>query len=191
MAPTILQAIRLAVAAAFGLAVAIAATHWAVRRGHLQAFGPWPRLVRRLSDPLLDPIERRLLRSGGNPQDAPLWLVGLVVVGGLILVTAAEWVGPAVGRMRLAASSGPRGLAALAVGVVFTVLSVALIVRVVGSWFGLTRYRAGMGIVYRLTDWMVEPIRRVLPPAGIFDFSPMVAWLLLIVVRAIVMSLLR
>ena len=34
-----------------------------------------------------------------------------------------------------------------------------------------------------LTDWLIEPIRRILPPVGMIDFSPLVAWLLLSLVR--------
>jgi YggT family protein len=44
--------------------------------------------------------------------------------------------------------------------------------------------------VYALTNWLIDPIRRILPPVGIFDFSPMVAWLVLYVVRGFVLGLL-
>jgi uncharacterized protein YggT (Ycf19 family) len=40
-----------------------------------------------------------------------------------------------------------------------------------------------------LTSWIVEPIRRVLPPFGPLDFSPMVAYLLLWLARTFVLSL--
>jgi uncharacterized protein YggT (Ycf19 family) len=41
-----------------------------------------------------------------------------------------------------------------------------------------------------LTDWLIEPIRRILPPFGMFDFSPMVAWLVLYIVRDFIVGLL-
>ena len=41
-----------------------------------------------------------------------------------------------------------------------------------------------------LTDWIIEPIRRILPPFGMIDFSPVVAWLALSIVRSFVLSLL-
>ena len=40
-----------------------------------------------------------------------------------------------------------------------------------------------------LTDWIIEPIRRILPPFGMLDFSPLVAWLVLSLVRGFVLSL--
>jgi uncharacterized protein YggT (Ycf19 family) len=37
--------------------------------------------------------------------------------------------------------------------------------------------------IYWLTDWIVEPIRRILPPTGAFDFSPVVALVVLYVLK--------
>jgi YggT family protein len=42
--------------------------------------------------------------------------------------------------------------------------------------------------VMLLTDWIIEPIRRVLPPFGMIDFSPLVAWLVLSIVRSFLLS---
>ena len=44
--------------------------------------------------------------------------------------------------------------------------------------------------VVALTDWIIEPVRRLLPPMGMIDFSPMVAWLILWVLRGFVLGLL-
>jgi YggT family protein len=41
-----------------------------------------------------------------------------------------------------------------------------------------------------LTDWLLEPLRRLIPPLGMFDISPLVAWLLLILARSLVLGLL-
>jgi uncharacterized protein YggT (Ycf19 family) len=41
-----------------------------------------------------------------------------------------------------------------------------------------------------LTDWLVEPIRRRLPPFGPLDLSPLVAYFALVLLRALVFSLL-
>jgi YggT family protein len=42
-----------------------------------------------------------------------------------------------------------------------------------------------------MTEWLVAPIRRVLPPVGMFDLSPLVAWLALTVLRSLLLSLVR
>ena len=59
----------------------------------------------------------------------------------------------------------------------------ALFVRVIASWLGISPYSAWMRPVMILTNWLIEPIRRILPPMGMIDFCPMVAWLLLWLAR--------
>jgi YggT family protein len=183
-------AVRILVIAALAYASIVALTHWAVRSGRMTPFGPWPRSVRKVSDPVLRPLEQRILRSGGNPQNAPLWLLGLVVAAGLVLMSLTGWAIDTVVRLHWMAQSGPRMWIESLVGLVFTVLMTAILIRVVGSWFGVGPYRKWMRPFYLLTDWLIDPIRRILPPFGIIDFSPMVAWLVLYVVRGFVMGLL-
>ena len=99
-------AVRILIVLVLGYALAVAVTHWAVQRRHIGAFGAWPRLIRRTSDPVLDPIERRLVRMGRNPQDAPLWLLGLVIVGGLLLMALVGWVIDTIWRLSRVGSLG-------------------------------------------------------------------------------------
>ena len=177
--PVVLQAVRIAILIALGFGAVVAITHAAVRARRLDAFGGWPRLVRRVSDPAVRPIERRVTRMGGNPQDAPLWLLGIIVVGGLLLLTLVGWLGRSALRLGLLVDAGPMAWLAAIAGAAFAILRIALIVRVVSSWFGISPFARWMRPVILLTDWMIVPLRRVLPTLGPFDFSPVVAYLLL------------
>jgi len=163
-------------------------THWAIRSRRLSPFGAWPRLVRRASDPVLQPLERRIVRAGGSPQDASLWLVGIVILGGLLLLTLLHWLAGIVVSLRIMANAGPRAVARLLVDTVFSLLMGAIFVRVIASWFGVSPYNRWMRPVIAATDWLIEPIRRILPPFGMIDMSPMVAWLILYVVRGFLVS---
>jgi YggT family protein len=60
--------------------------------------------------------------------------------------------------------------------------SLVVLVAVVISWIHLDRRHPLATIVYRLTEPVLAPIRRVLPPIAGLDFSPMV---LLIALRAL------
>jgi YggT family protein len=182
--------VRALVVVSLVYAVTVALTHWAVRSRRITPFGPWPRFVRRISDPVLLPLERRIIRSGGSPQDAPLWLVGLVIGGGLLLVSFTGWLIGTAATMVMVAQGGPRAWLRVLVSATFTVLMAAILIRVIGSWFGVGRYRKWMRPFYLLTDWLIDPIRKILPPVGIIDFSPMVAWLVLYVVRGFVIGML-
>jgi YggT family protein len=168
----------------------VALTHWAVRRRKIGPFGGWPRVVRRLSDPVLLPLERRVIRFGGNPQDAPLWLLGIVIVGGLLLLSLTNWLLGMAGTVTALASAQPRDWIRFLVSSAFTLVMIAIFIRVIASWFGIGPYRPWMRPLVILTDWIIEPIRRILPPMGMIDFSPMVAWLVLWVARGLVLGVL-
>jgi YggT family protein len=171
-------------------AAIVAVTHWAVRNRRIEPFSGWARFVRRISDPVVLPLERRVIRAGGNPQNAAYWLLGLVIAAGLVLMSLAAWLIDTVVRLEFMAESGPRMWLESLVSFLFTVLMTAILIRVIGSWFGIGPYRKWMRPFYVLTNWLIDPIRRILPPFGMIDFSPMVAWLVLYVVRGFVMGLL-
>jgi len=69
---------------------------------------------------------------------------------------------------------------------------VALFARVILSWFPLQRGGAMAkvnGFLVRVTDPVLEPVRRVLPRMGMFDLSPIIVFLVLeIVVRGLVLQ---
>jgi YggT family protein len=182
--------VRSVVVLALAYASLVALTHWAVRSRRINPFGAWPRFMRRVSDPVLQPMERRVISAGGNPQNAPLWLLAVVIVGGLVLMSLTGWVIDALARLSWMAQSGPRFWLQTLVSLLFTILMTAILIRVIASWFGIGPYRPWMRPIMALTSWLIDPIRRILPPFGMFDFSPMVAWLVLYLVRGFVLGLL-
>lgn len=182
-------AVRIIVVLALVYAVAVALTHWAIQTRRINPFGPWPRFIRRASDPVLLALERRIIAAGGSPKDAPLWLVGIVIGGGLLLVSFTGWLIGTVSSVVAVVEGGPSAWLRMLVSATFTVLMAAILIRVIGSWLGVGPYRKWMRPFYALTNWLIDPIRRVLPPFGMFDFSPMVAWLVLYVVRGFVLGM--
>lgn len=180
---------RYVVLAGVAGALVVTATHWAVRAGHLGAFGPLPRGVRRLSDPLLRPLERRLVRWGRNPQDAPLWLLGASIFGGILVLSLIGWLLGWVSQVRLLMGGGPTDWLRFAVAGVTQLLMLALIVRVIASWFGFGAYTRWLRPAYWLTDWLLTPIQRRLPPMGALDLSPLVAYFALFLLRGILLAL--
>jgi YggT family protein len=180
---------RALVILALGYASIVAVTYWAMRTRRINPFGAWPRFTRRISEPILLPLERRVIRAGGSPQDASLWLLGLVIVAGLLLLSLVHWLIGMTATMAALTSAGPRAWLRFVLSGLFTLLMAAIFIRVIASWLGLSPYSRWMRPVRFLTDWLIEPIRRILPPFGMLDFSPMVAWLVLWVVRGLVMGM--
>ena len=190
MAESVLLIVRGAVALCCGAAGVVALTHWLTRRGTLSPFGGWARAIRGASGGAVRPVERQLVRRGGNPQEAPYWLLGVAVIGGLVLVSFVQWILGYLGETTAAFLTGPREAITFVVATACDLLGLALLVRAIGSWFGIGRWTPWMRPVYLLTDWMVVPLGRVIPPVGMFDVTPMVAWLLLtLVLRPLLLAL--
>jgi YggT family protein len=173
------------------LAAFLALGSWLVRTRRVSPFGVLGRTLRSVTDPIVRPVERRLVRMGGNPTHAGGWLVVLTAVGGILLLSVAGWLVETLQTTRAAATAGPRGTFTLIVDLSYRILFAALLVRVIAAWFGMFRYSRWVRPAYILTDWFVEPIRRVVPPLGAIDLSPLVAMLLLSILRQILLSMLR
>ncbi|HEV8176797.1 MAG TPA: hypothetical protein VGP44_03810, partial [Gemmatimonadales bacterium] len=141
-------AVRIIVIVALVYACIVALTHWATRTRRINPFGVWARFIRKLSDPVLLPLERRIIRFGGSPQNAPLWLLGIIIGAGLVLLSLTSWlIGTAAGIMVLA-HGGPRVWARVLVDAVFTVLMASILIRVIGSWVGIGPYNRWMRPMY-------------------------------------------
>jgi YggT family protein len=188
IAEVVLRATQLLVFGAFVVASVVAGTHWAVKHGHLSPFGAWPRAVRKLGQPLLRPVEQRLYRSGGNPVSAPYALFWVALLGGLALLALVQWLIGLILGLVASAAAGPRWVLVFVVNAVFSILMVAILIRVVASWFGLSPYSKPMRVVHWLTDWLIEPLRRVVPPIGMFDVTPLVAYFILYLVRWLILG---
>ncbi|MHB1328802.1 MAG: YggT family protein [Gemmatimonadales bacterium] len=173
-----------------GLAAVVAATHWAVRSRRIAPLGAWSKTVRSLSDPMLRPLERQLVRRGGNPQDASLWLVGIAVVVGLALIWVFRGLVQLVFSFLALRDATPLMLLRVGVDWAITLIIAALFVRFIGTWFGLGSTHRWMRPFYWLTEWIIAPIRRRLPSFGIIDASPIVAYLALLLLRALLFQLL-
>lgn len=170
----LLGLLRGVVFAVFVFSGLVAVGAWAVRTRRIEPSSGAGKTIRRVVDPLLLPVERWLLQRGQNPQMAGWWLLGFVVIAGIVVISVAQWL--LRQTFRFATVTGPFDVIQLVVYYAGQVILIALIVRVIGTWFGLGRFNRWTGWAYRVTDWIVVPLGRVIPPLGIIDVTPIVAW---------------
>lgn len=182
--------LRYAVFALVALAALAALGSWLVRTRRVSPFGVVGRTLRSATDPVLKPVERRLVRMGGNPAHAGGWLIVILAVAGIVLISLAGWLLNMFHAAQVSATAGPRYSFALVVELLYRILLYALIARVIAGWFGFFRYSKWIRPAYILTDWIVEPIRRVIPQLGAFDISPLVAWFALWMLRQFLVTML-
>jgi len=64
------------------------------------------------------------------------------------------------------------------ISVLCEALTLAIFIRVILSWF-VTRPNTLTIILDKITEPILAPLRRIIPRAGMFDFSPLVAIILL------------
>jgi YggT family protein len=172
---------------AAGLVGLVCAGDWLVRTRRLSPFGAPARFFRSTVDPAIAPIERAVVRAGGVPNAAPWWALVGVVVAGILLLTGLDALRGAIIGVFSAIAGGPHAILALVVSWIFGILQLALIVRVLSSWVRISPYSKWVRWSFTLTEWLVGPLRRRLPPLGMFDISPIVAYAILWVLQLIVM----
>lgn len=74
---------------------------------------------------------------------------------------------------------------------VLTVFWIILLARVVLSWLQLAGIRppasgplrAGHDLLFEVTEPVLRPLRRIVPPAGMFDLSVVVAFIIIFVLQ--------
>jgi YggT family protein len=72
----------------------------------------------------------------------------------------------------------------------FRILQFAILVRVLLSWINPNPYHPLVQILYQITDPILVPIRRIIPPFGMLDLSPIVAFIVLDILERVILSIL-
>ena len=178
--------LRAAYVVALIVAAVLALLAWAARSRRLSPFTPLARLSRKLVDPLLEPVDRIILRAGGTATATPWWALLFVFFLGAAAIFVVTVLRDGLISFSRASSRGAGGIAQLAIAWSFAALQVALLVRVLTSWLGGTFTWFGR-MAHGMTEWFLSPLRNVLPPMAGFDLSPLIAWFLLSLVQGIVM----
>jgi YggT family protein len=165
----------------FALAVVVAVlaiVDWAVRTRRISPFSGIARFCRRVVDPMLLPVERTVIRAGGRPASAPWWMLVTVVIGGLILIYLLEFIGGLLNQLGYGLGR-PVMLPVILLSWLFKLIELALVWRVISTWLPISPFSRWVRWSYVLTDWFIQPLRRIIPTIGMIDITPLVAFLLL------------
>jgi len=169
---------------------AVAVADWAVRSRRLNPFGSVARFLRARVDPSLAGVERRVLRAGGRPTATPLWALMLYVMGAMLVLAALDMIGGLVRDAAVATSMGAGGLLLLVVRWTFGLLTFALLVRVISSWIPSLAASRWIRWSYGATEWMLRPLRALIPSLGVIDITPIVAYFALQLLQYLVETIL-
>lgn len=167
----------------------VAVLDWLVRIRRLSPFGPVARFFRQHVDPLLAPVERRVVRAGGQPAHAPWWALAVTVIGGILLLALVDFVASLLVEVSQGLNGGPAGLALLVISWSFLLLRLAVIVRVVASWLPVSPRSPWLRWSFTLSEPILRPLRRIIPPFGAIDITPIIAFFGLGILEALVRGL--
>lgn len=186
----ILGAVRFALAAIAGIFAVFCVLDWLVRTRRVNLFGPLARFSRSRIDPILEPIERKVLRAGGNPASAPLWALAAVVIGGILFISVMDFLRAEILGLAFAVQNGPGGIFKLLVAWTFDFLRIAILVRVVSSWLPISPYSPWIKWSYVVSEPVLRPLRAVIPTMGPIDITPIIAYFLIGFLQGAVLRLL-
>ena len=77
------------------------------------------------------------------------------------------------------------------VNLFFYLLSLAILARVLLSWVRVSPYHPAVELLYQITEPVLAPLRRVIPPVGMMDISPIIAMFLLRIIGQVLVEIIR
>jgi YggT family protein len=152
---------------------------WIVNYADMNPFGGFARTVRHYSDQLVGPVRSHLFRVRFSPKFAPLITILIAILGAYFLL---QFCGAILFTLDGVIISLRRGAIVVLIGYLLygllTIFSLMIIARIVLSWLmiGGNRFTS---LLYRATEPVLAPFRRLIPPVAMFDLSPIIVLLLI------------
>ncbi len=182
---TIYQFITYGVAAIIIAIIALMLLRLLINYADVNPFSRSAIMIKRLTDPLVNPVRRALMGFGFQPNLAPLVVILLAILLGWFAVQlAGSILMTAAGVLR---SLEERRFVALIGYLLYGFLSVyelLIFMRIIFSWGMVSYANPIMRFLVKATDPLLLPLRRIIPPLGMLDISPIVAFILIWLFKA-------
>lgn len=160
---------------------------------NVNPFSRWVLAVRRWTDRMVEPMRRTLAQFGVSYKIAPLLCLLIVLLLGYIVLGFLGSLRTTVVNV-LAATQAHNNSAALGFLLygLLAFYSALLILRIIVSWGRVTFTSRWFRWLAKITDPILVPLQRRIPPIGMFDISPLVAFFIVwLLQQIVVMTLLR
>jgi YggT family protein len=186
------QFVFYAIAAVILVVITLMLVRLILNKADLNPFSRPVIMVRRWTDPLVNPVRRPLVQFGLSPNVTPLVVILVALLLGYF---ATQFFGTALTTLMGLILSILRGKPIAIVGFIIygilAIYSLMIFMRIVISW-GVSPHNRLLHFLIRATEPLLGPFRRIIPPLGPFDISPIVALFLLdLLQRAVFATLLR
>ena len=166
----------------FGLYILVVMLRLLLQLVRADFYNPFSQFLVKITNPPLRPL-RRLIPGWGGIDIASLVL--LLILQALTIVIMILLIGGDLSSI---------GIAGLLMASITKLVSLllyiylfSLIILAVLSWVAAGTYNPVTALISSITAPLLRPIRRLIPPVGMMDFSVLVASLVLVVARMLIM----
>ncbi len=139
-------------------------------------YNPLSQFIVKVTNPLVTPL-RRIVPSVGGLDTASLILAVLVALAGFVVIFALFSKGfPNPGSLLIWS----------AISVLWHLVSLyffLILAMIVLSWIAGGNYNPGIAFIYQLTEPVMAPFRKLLPPISGLDLSPILVFIVINVVK--------
>lgn len=164
----------------FGLATALFVVRLLLQLVRANFYNPICQFFYRSTNPVLMPLRRALPPVAGIDSAALTIAYTLQLLKVWIVALMLGYAMTLAGSLVLA-------LAGL-LGFVLTLYFWLLIIGIIASLIGGDSRHPALPLLHQLTEPLLRPIRRRLPAAGPFDFSPLVLFLAILLARLLIVA---
>lgn len=160
---------------------------------NLNPFSRLSLLIRQLSDPFVYRMRRGLMGFGIDPKYSPVVVILIAILLGWFVLQLADTLCRTAAGLLISVRSGAM-VSALGF-IIYGAISIYILLifmRIVFSWGQVSYSNRIMRFLVKTTEPLLGPLRRIVPPLGMLDISPIVAFLILwLFQQAIAGTLLR
>jgi YggT family protein len=172
--------IAYSIIAVISLFIVLMLIRLALNYADVNPFGRIVLFVRSLTDPYISPVRRTLGSLGIGPNAAPLVTILLVIlVGWLALQLVASVLNTVAGVILSTQGRAPIALVGYVLYGGLALYSLLIFIRIIFQWGMVSSVNRVMRFLARATDPLLVPLSRMIPPLGMFDISPIIAFLIL------------
>jgi YggT family protein len=151
----------------FGLYILAVMLRFLLAAVRADFYNPISQFLVKVTNPPLRPL-RRLLPAIGRLDTSSLVLMLVLQFLSLLLIAMLRGGGISIGALLLLA-------VAELIGLFLNVLLFSILIQVIISWVNPGTYNPAISLLYSVTEPVLGPCRRLIPPISGLDLSPLVA----------------
>jgi YggT family protein len=176
--------INSAVVTVIVVTIALVLLRFIANLADLNPFSWASRTIRRVTDPLIAPVRRPLARAGVDPKYAPLVTILVTIfLGWCLLQFVAAATGILDGLLRSLAGHAVVPFIGYLIYGLLSFYTLLIFARVLFSWVNLSYSNRWARFLIHATEPLLGPLRRLVPIVGGFDISPIIAWLIIEILK--------